>query len=313
MFSENLKQARKKSGLSQEELANKLHVSRQGLAKWESGENEPSLESIKALADTLGVSVAFLIDGDSGQSTHEKVTRFFRYGNLLKVFALLIAFTAVFLLFLPGVTRYPNRAYFFVFGLNGIVINPLALTGWILLVLSLVAFIVFFFISPEKKIKRILFYSLLGGLAIAGVLFLSSQSLNPRSFASPSRGSSDEGLYPSVGLGASFAPDQFDALAKALAQELSGVANPTEEAIWAARTSIQNGYWLINGTYYYSQSRLGLEMLYRENTALGAGFISSGILCLCSSLLGLATFWIKNQPIHLSSEIKMEPSATKAK
>lgn len=38
MFSENLKQTRKRAGLSQEELANQLHVTRQTLAKWESAE-----------------------------------------------------------------------------------------------------------------------------------------------------------------------------------------------------------------------------------------------------------------------------------
>lgn len=52
-FAENLKAQREKSGLSQEELADKLDVSRQSVSKWETGESYPSMEHIFALTDIL--------------------------------------------------------------------------------------------------------------------------------------------------------------------------------------------------------------------------------------------------------------------
>lgn len=47
---------RKKSGFSQEALAERLHVSRQAISKWETGEATPDAERIIALAAALGIS-----------------------------------------------------------------------------------------------------------------------------------------------------------------------------------------------------------------------------------------------------------------
>lgn len=61
MISRNIQAARKTLGLTQEELANRLSVARQTVAKWESGESLPDLENAYALAKLLGVSVDDLI------------------------------------------------------------------------------------------------------------------------------------------------------------------------------------------------------------------------------------------------------------
>ncbi len=53
---------RKKNGLSQEGLAEKIGVSRQAVSKWETGEALPEVTKLKALAETFGVSVDFLLD-----------------------------------------------------------------------------------------------------------------------------------------------------------------------------------------------------------------------------------------------------------
>lgn len=55
---------RKRKGLSQEELANELEVSRQSVFKWESGENTPDLEKIKKLAKLFNVSFDVLLDDE---------------------------------------------------------------------------------------------------------------------------------------------------------------------------------------------------------------------------------------------------------
>lgn len=301
MFCENLKQARKKAGLSQEELANELHVTRQAVTKWESGENEPSLESVNQLAEILQVSVAYLMGGEEAKTSPIKTTRFFRWGNFLRVVALALAFMAIFFLFLPGVSGQ-NRpyAYAFIFGTGSILINPMALIAWILLLAAFVAFVAFFFVNPDRRIKKILLWSLLTCLLIAGVLFLSCHCLNPRSLAGPYRGADDEGVDPSIGLGVSFLPDQLDDLAAAFAKE----ELCPESDIENIKMVIISNYTLIDGVYYYNHSRAYYTMIYARTTYLGSGFIVSGILCLVASLVGAATFWIKNKPIHLSGDIQ---------
>ena len=57
MFKDNLVQMRKVLQLTQEDLAEKLGVTRQSVAKWESGESIPDLDKCKQLADIFGVSL----------------------------------------------------------------------------------------------------------------------------------------------------------------------------------------------------------------------------------------------------------------
>lgn len=59
---EKIKDARKLSGLTQEQLANKLAVSRQAITKWESDKGIPDIENIKILAKALNVSIDYLLD-----------------------------------------------------------------------------------------------------------------------------------------------------------------------------------------------------------------------------------------------------------
>lgn len=57
MFNENLVRLRKLNDMTQEELAEKVGISRQALAKWESGETLPDLEKSRALAEVFGVTL----------------------------------------------------------------------------------------------------------------------------------------------------------------------------------------------------------------------------------------------------------------
>lgn len=58
----NLKYFRKKEGLSQEELAEKIEVSRQSVAKWESGETLPDIVKCRELANLFGTTIDNLIN-----------------------------------------------------------------------------------------------------------------------------------------------------------------------------------------------------------------------------------------------------------
>ena len=69
-FADNLTELRKYHDLSQEELAEKIGVSRQTLSKYETGESLPDIEKSKLLADVFGVSVDDLISYDKNQEDH---------------------------------------------------------------------------------------------------------------------------------------------------------------------------------------------------------------------------------------------------
>lgn len=58
---DRLKMFRKKNGFTQEEIAEKLGVSRQAVAKWERGETIPDIESCIKLADLYNTSVDILV------------------------------------------------------------------------------------------------------------------------------------------------------------------------------------------------------------------------------------------------------------
>ncbi len=57
MFKNNLVQMRKLMQLTQEDIAEKVGVTRQSVAKWEAGESIPDLDKSKQLADIFGVSL----------------------------------------------------------------------------------------------------------------------------------------------------------------------------------------------------------------------------------------------------------------
>ena len=62
MFQDNLISLRKLNKLTQEELAEKLDVSRQTLSKWETGESVPDIDKCKKLAEVFGVSLDDLVN-----------------------------------------------------------------------------------------------------------------------------------------------------------------------------------------------------------------------------------------------------------
>ena len=65
MFKDNLISLRKLNHLSQEELAEKLGISRQTLSKYETGESVPDIEKCKAIADAFGVTLDDLVNYES--------------------------------------------------------------------------------------------------------------------------------------------------------------------------------------------------------------------------------------------------------
>ncbi|MER2129280.1 helix-turn-helix transcriptional regulator [Solibacillus sp.] len=100
IFSERLKKERETRDWSQTELAEKLHVSRQSVSKWETGKNYPSIEVIIDLSDLFGITIDELLRSDkelkekviqdSKQLAYPKWKTFFDSLFLLGVFLFLI-------------------------------------------------------------------------------------------------------------------------------------------------------------------------------------------------------------------------------
>lgn len=64
-FSDELKKLRKRDGLSQAELADKIGVSRSTISMYENGQREPDFETLEYLADVFNVPMSMLINGNS--------------------------------------------------------------------------------------------------------------------------------------------------------------------------------------------------------------------------------------------------------
>ena len=64
-FSENLQYLRTRDNLTQEQLAERLEVSRQSVSKWEGGQSFPEMDTILRLCDMFSVSLDTLLRGDA--------------------------------------------------------------------------------------------------------------------------------------------------------------------------------------------------------------------------------------------------------
>ena len=143
-FNEKLQELRKQRGLTQEELAEKLYVSRTAISKWESGRGYPNIESLKAIAKFFSVTVDELLSSgevltiaEENQKQTEKRFRDLAFG-LLDLCMSLLLFLPLFaekadgivrsvsLIALDGVQPYLKTAYFAVF-LSMIVMGILTL------------------------------------------------------------------------------------------------------------------------------------------------------------------------------------------
>ena len=75
MIGNNIKYFRKESGMTQDELAEELNVTRQALSNWERGKTEPDIETLTKIAEILDVSVEELIYGEEREEEHNTVVR----------------------------------------------------------------------------------------------------------------------------------------------------------------------------------------------------------------------------------------------
>ncbi|HKM34088.1 MAG TPA: helix-turn-helix transcriptional regulator [Lachnospiraceae bacterium] len=77
-FQKKLYELRKQKGISQEELADKLNVTRQTVSKWELGDSTPDLEKLRMLSDFFDISLDELVMGKEVDSTSQPESSFIK-------------------------------------------------------------------------------------------------------------------------------------------------------------------------------------------------------------------------------------------
>ncbi len=98
-FGENLQNLRKMSHISQEELAEKLNVSRQAISKWESNDCYPETEKLIKICEIFNCSMDTIIKGrvqkknETTKTSYEKIMNKFSKGIALGVFLILLGTT----------------------------------------------------------------------------------------------------------------------------------------------------------------------------------------------------------------------------
>ena len=113
-FHEKLQELRKSRGLTQEELAEELYVSRTAISKWESGRGYPSIDSLKEISNYFSVTIDELLSTDKLLSIAEKENR----ANLRGMCDLLFWLLDVFAIVLIVLPLYPNVLDGFVYSVN---------------------------------------------------------------------------------------------------------------------------------------------------------------------------------------------------
>lgn len=193
-FNEKLQELRKQKGMTQEELAKRLFVSRTAVSKWESGRGYPNIDSLKAIAGFFSVTVDQLLSSEellTAAEDSQKQT----VGRLRDLWFGLTDLCMALLLFLPlfatetdggvqtasllslcGAEVYLTAAYYAVVAgaiLTGIVtlaLQGLAATAWVkiktVLSLSIGVIAVLLFIITRQPYAATLAFCLLAVKAV---------------------------------------------------------------------------------------------------------------------------------------------------
>ena len=113
-FHEKLQELRKNRGLTQEELAEALYISRTAISKWESGRGYPSIDSLKGISNYFSVSIDALLSGEKLLSIAEKENK----SNIRTICDLLFGMVDVCSFMLILLPLYPNTVDEFVYSVN---------------------------------------------------------------------------------------------------------------------------------------------------------------------------------------------------
>ena len=113
-FHEKLQELRKSRGLTQEELAEALYVSRTAISKWESGRGYPSIDSLKEISKYFSVTIDDLLSGEALISIAERENK----TNIQNLFDLLFGMVDLLSVLLIVLPLYPRTVDGYVYSVN---------------------------------------------------------------------------------------------------------------------------------------------------------------------------------------------------
>lgn len=113
-FHEKLQELRKSRGLTQEELAEGLYVSRTAISKWESGRGYPNIDSLREISKYFSVTIDDLLSSEKLLSIAEKENK----SNLRSMCDLLFGILDICSFMLIVLPLYPNMVHGFIYSVN---------------------------------------------------------------------------------------------------------------------------------------------------------------------------------------------------
>ena len=113
-FHEQLKELRKSRGMTQEELAEALYVSRTAISKWESGRGYPSIDSLKEIAGFFSVTIDELLTGERLLDIAEKENK----TNIQRICNLVFGVVDVMAFLLILLPLYPDTVNDYIYSVN---------------------------------------------------------------------------------------------------------------------------------------------------------------------------------------------------
>ena len=143
-FHEKLQELRKNRGLTQEELAEAIFVSRTAVSKWESGRGYPNIDSLKELSVFFSVTIDDLLSSETLLSIAQKENK----SNMQSICDVLFGIIDICSLMLIVLPLYPNTVDGFVYSVN------------------------LFAYTQTTAMNRMLYWSMFLTLAIVGVVKL---------------------------------------------------------------------------------------------------------------------------------------------
>ena len=98
-LNEQIKKYRTEMNISQEELAEKIYVTRQSISNWENGKTYPDIHSLLLLSSLFGISLDQLVKGDieimKEEIKKEEIAKMNRYGKIYTIMLITTAISAV--------------------------------------------------------------------------------------------------------------------------------------------------------------------------------------------------------------------------
>ena len=177
-FHEKLQELRKQKGLTQEELAASLYVSRTAISKWESGRGYPNIDSLKAISKFFSVTIDELLSGEEvltiaeeDQKQKESTLRDMVFG--------LLDLSAAIVFFVPFFGQKANGYVQAVSLLRLTEIAPYLKVAYLVMIIGMVAFGISTLVFQNYRgafwVRNKSMLSLLINTAVALLFIISSQ------------------------------------------------------------------------------------------------------------------------------------------